>query len=94
MVSNLQQRDAKVCWHPFTQHQIDPLPLPIVSAKDTTLVLEDGSTRIDAISSWWSVLHGHCRPELAEVLFKQASLWITFYLLGARINPLLSWRNY
>ena len=73
MSSDLQQRDAKVCWHPFTQHQIDPLPMPVVSAKDATLVLEDGSTRIDAISSWWSILHGHCRPELAEVLSAQAN---------------------
>ena len=87
MASNLQQRDAKVCWHPFTQHQIDPLPLPIVSAKDATLVLEDGSTRIDAISSWWSVLHGHCRPELAEVLFKQASTLDHVLFAGCTHQP-------
>ncbi|MBC8370425.1 MAG: adenosylmethionine--8-amino-7-oxononanoate transaminase [Planctomycetes bacterium] len=87
MSGDLQQRDAKVCWHPFTQHQIDPLPMPVVSAHNATLVLEDGSTRIDAISSWWSILHGHCRPELAEVLARQANTLDHVLFAGCTHQP-------
>ncbi|MDP6962910.1 MAG: adenosylmethionine--8-amino-7-oxononanoate transaminase [Planctomycetota bacterium] len=87
MSSDLLNRDSEVCWHPFTQHQVDPLPLPITSAKDSILFLEDGSTRIDAISSWWSVLHGHCRPELVEALSSQASTLDHVLFAGCTHQP-------
>lgn len=70
--SKLQLRDSRVCWHPFTQHKIDPLPLPIASAKNAVLTLENGQEMIDAISSWWSIIHGHAQPDIANAIHKQA----------------------
>lgn len=59
-------------WHPFTQMKKAPEPVHIVKAKDCTLYDKDGNTYIDAISSWWVNIHGHCREEIAEAIGKQA----------------------
>jgi adenosylmethionine-8-amino-7-oxononanoate aminotransferase len=61
---SLVEKDAKHVWHPFTQALTSPKPLPIVSAKDSKLVAEDGKEYLDANSSWWTVLHGHSHPHI------------------------------
>ena len=70
---SLAARDARHCWHPYTQHgaESDP-PLAIASAREALLTLEDGSELIDAISSWWAILHGHGRTELIDAMERQA----------------------
>lgn len=72
-MSRLSERDARVAWHPYTQHGLEPEALPVVAARDAVLELEDGSTLIDAISSWWTVLHGHANPRLVAALSEQAA---------------------
>lgn len=69
---NLASRDAAVIWHPFTQHQIEPASIPIVSGKGAHLFDSDGKKYIDAISSWWVNTHGHGHPYLAEKVYQQA----------------------
>lgn len=69
---SLVARDARVSWHPYTQHALEDEPLPVVSAKDSVLVLEDGRELVDAISSWWACLHGHGREELVAAMESQA----------------------
>ncbi|MEO1696441.1 MAG: adenosylmethionine--8-amino-7-oxononanoate transaminase [Planctomycetota bacterium] len=69
----LTARDARVCWHPFTQAATEPEPLPVQSARGSSLVLEDGTELIDGISSWWSILHGHAEPALVEAAVRQMS---------------------
>jgi adenosylmethionine-8-amino-7-oxononanoate aminotransferase len=69
---NLASRDAAVIWHPFTQHQIEPISIPIVSGKGAHLFDTDGKKYIDAISSWWVNTHGHGHPYLAEKIYEQA----------------------
>jgi adenosylmethionine-8-amino-7-oxononanoate aminotransferase len=69
---NLASRDAAVFWHPFTQHQIEPISIPIVSGKGAHLFDTDGKKYIDAISSWWVNTHGHGHPYLAEKIYEQA----------------------
>lgn len=59
-------------WHPFTQHQISPDPIKVISGKGAKLVLEDGRQVIDGISSWWVNLHGHSHPKIAEAICAQA----------------------
>ena len=61
---NLVEKDARHVWHPFTQVLTSPQPLPIVSAKDSWLLAEDGKKYLDANSSWWTVLHGHAHPHV------------------------------
>ncbi len=42
MTSDLVARDARALWHPYTQHGIDPGPLPVASARGARLPLTDG----------------------------------------------------
>jgi len=49
----------------------DP-PLEVVRAKDSKLYTREGHELIDAISSWWVNLHGHCHPAIAEAISRQA----------------------
>lgn len=71
-MSDLQQLDTELIWHPYT-HQKDRLPaIPIVSGKGTKLFDEAGNSYIDAVSSWWVNLHGHAHPYIAEKIFEQA----------------------
>lgn len=72
-MSDLVSRDARVAWHPYTQHGLEREALPVVSARGAELVLEDGRVVIDAISSWWTVLHGHGEPRLVAALAEQAA---------------------
>jgi adenosylmethionine-8-amino-7-oxononanoate aminotransferase len=56
----LQERDKKHLWHPLKQHQLQPESLAIVKAKDCILTDEQGNEYIDAISSWYTCMFGHC----------------------------------
>ena len=69
---NTLQKDKKYVWHPFSSLQEKYPPLLVESAKDCKLVLEDGTEIIDAVSSWWTNIHGHGNPELLNVLTEQA----------------------
>ncbi len=66
------ERDAAVIWHPYTQHKTMPTPLPVVKGEGVYLVDEQGKKYIDAISSWWTNLHGHSHPYIAEKIYRQA----------------------
>lgn len=72
-MSQLADRDQKYIWHPYTKVPLLELPIPIVSARGALLYAEDGSSYIDAISSWWTTLHGHSHPFIAERITKQFS---------------------
>ena len=69
---SLAARDAAVIWHPFTQMETAPMPIPISHGKGALLYDEDGNSYIDAIASWWMNLHGHAQPYLAQRLHEQA----------------------
>ena len=56
----LQERDKKHLWHPLKQHQLQPESLAIVKAKGCLLTDESGNEYIDAISSWYTCMFGHC----------------------------------
>lgn len=70
-MQNLQQRDQKHLWHPYTQHQTAASPLGIVKGKDALLWDENGKQYIDAIASWWVNPYGHSNQRLAQAAFKQ-----------------------
>jgi adenosylmethionine-8-amino-7-oxononanoate aminotransferase len=69
---NLAARDREVIWHPFTPQKHMSAPIPIVKGSASLLFAEDGSSYIDAISSWWVTLHGHGHPYIAEKIYQQA----------------------
>lgn len=68
---SLSQRDKDFVWHPFTQVQTFPTPLPIVKAKGVWLYDEKGQRYLDANSSWWTIIHGHSHPYMVERISEQ-----------------------
>ena len=58
-------------WHPYTQMQTAPLPIPIVKGEGSWLLAEDGTRYLDGISSWWTNLHGHAHPHIARRVSEQ-----------------------
>ncbi len=71
---NLIERDLQHIWHPCSQMKdyASFPPLEIERAEGSRLYLRDGSTVIDAISSWWCKTLGHGHPRLRAALEKQA----------------------
>ncbi|KGG14766.1 MULTISPECIES: adenosylmethionine--8-amino-7-oxononanoate transaminase [unclassified Prochlorococcus] len=60
-------------WPPFTQITLSQPPQKIIRGKGSLLYRKDGSSLIDAISSWWVTLHGHSDPFIAEAIYQQAN---------------------
>jgi adenosylmethionine-8-amino-7-oxononanoate aminotransferase len=69
---SISEQDQRHIWHPFSQEQTAPAPLPVVRASGASLFLEDGREILDLASSWWVNVHGHCHPVIAEALAQQA----------------------
>ncbi|NUS66937.1 MAG: adenosylmethionine--8-amino-7-oxononanoate transaminase [Ensifer adhaerens] len=55
-------------WYPFTQHALEPAMRRIVETEGAYLVDEDGTSILDAISSWWVITHGHRHPTIMEAI--------------------------
>jgi adenosylmethionine-8-amino-7-oxononanoate aminotransferase len=69
----IMQQDLAVIWHPCTQmkdHEWLPL-IPIKSAKGVYLYDFEGNSYIDAISSWWVNLFGHCNEYINQKVKSQ-----------------------
>ena len=69
----LQERDKKHLWHPLKQHQLQPDSLAIVKAKNCLITDESGNTYIDAISSWYTCMFGHCNDYIINKVTQQLS---------------------
>jgi adenosylmethionine---8-amino-7-oxononanoate aminotransferase len=67
----LLEKDLAYIWHPFTQAEIEPPPIPLVKSEGIWLYGADGKKYIDAISSWWVNLHGHSHPYIAKKIKEQ-----------------------
>ncbi len=83
-------RDLAVLWHPCTQMREHPdtLPLlPVARGEGVWLIGHDGSRTLDAISSWWTNLHGHSEPRIAEAIARQARTLEHVILAGVSHAP-------
>ena len=74
-MSSLIERDRASLWHPYAPAS-GTLPLWEVEAADGVALRlrdEDGRTRevLDAMSSWWSVIHGYRHPVLDAAVQRQ-----------------------
>ena len=67
----LQERDKNHLWHPLKQHQTHPESLAIVKAKGCILTDEKGNEYIDAISSWYTCMFGHCNEYITSRVSSQ-----------------------
>lgn len=69
----ISKRDLNVLWHPCTQmkdHETIPL-VPISKGEGIYLYDFEGNRTIDAISSWWVNLFGHCNPYINQKIKEQ-----------------------
>ena len=59
-------------WYPFTQMKLADEPIHIVRGAGALLADKDGKLYIDAVSSWWTNIHGHSNPYIAQKLYEQS----------------------
>jgi adenosylmethionine-8-amino-7-oxononanoate aminotransferase len=71
MNSELLADDAAYVWHPYSPLLVNRAYQEVVSAKGMYLTLSDGSTLLDAVSSWWVNIHGHGNEYLANAVRDQ-----------------------
>jgi adenosylmethionine-8-amino-7-oxononanoate aminotransferase len=62
-------------------------PLEVAGAKGSTITLADGRTLIDAIASWWCVIHGYGHPELSAAANAQIEAFAHVMLGGLTHAP-------
>lgn len=84
---NLLEKDRTFVWHPYTQHGMKISPLDVQSAQGAYLYLTDGRKILDAISSWWVNIHGHCHPQIVESISQQAKQLDHVLFAGATHDP-------
>lgn len=78
---------ASNLWLPFTQmRDFDRAPHAFVRAEGTSLVDDAGRRIYDAVSSIWTIVHGHCHPHIVEAIGRQAASLDHVTALGAS-NP-------
>jgi len=65
--ARLLERDHELLWHPYSPRMGPVSPWLVEDAAGATLILSDGVERfrvIDAMSSWWCMIHGYRNPVL------------------------------
>jgi adenosylmethionine-8-amino-7-oxononanoate aminotransferase len=63
--------DQQHLWHPYT-NVAKPGPTFVVKESEGVyLTLEDGTRLIDAMSSWWCMMHGHRHPAITGAIHDQ-----------------------
>jgi adenosylmethionine-8-amino-7-oxononanoate aminotransferase len=70
---SLIERSLHAVWHPCTQMKAhESLPLvPVARGEGVWLYDFDGRRYLDAVSSWWVNLFGHCNPRINAALTDQ-----------------------
>ncbi len=74
-MGDLLQQDAALLWHPYASLS-EPSPTRLVTgASGVRLTLDDGAggsvEAIDAMASWWCMIHGYRNPVLDAALREQ-----------------------
>ena len=84
-------RSLASVWHPCTQmkqHETLPL-LPIARGEGVWLHDFDGRRYLDAVSSWWVNLFGHCNPRINAAITDQLGKIEHVMLAGATHAPVV-----
>ena len=71
---NYLKLDKKYVWHPYNALPTQDNILAVKRTYNQTIVLEDGRKLTDAMSSWWSAIHGYNHPKLLKQLKKQLKI--------------------
>jgi adenosylmethionine-8-amino-7-oxononanoate aminotransferase len=89
--SDLLTRSLAAVWHPCTQmkrHEILPL-VPIQRGQGVWLHDFDGNRYLDAVSSWWVNLFGHCNPRINAAITDQLGKLEHVMLAGFTHEPVV-----
>ncbi len=89
--SSLLTRSLAAVWHPCSQmkhYESFPL-LPIARGSGVWLVDYDGKRYLDAVSSWWVNLFGHCNPRINAALRDQLETLEHVMLAGFTHEPVV-----
>ena len=84
-------RSRASLWHPCTQmkHLEAMPPLPIARGEGPWLIDYEGRRYLDAISSWWVNLFGHCHPRINAALRDQLERIEHVILAGCTHAPVV-----
>ncbi|MFW8594688.1 adenosylmethionine--8-amino-7-oxononanoate transaminase [Cribrihabitans neustonicus] len=63
--------DQKHLWHPYTNVERPGPTYVVKESEGLYLTLDDGSRLIDAMSSWWCMMHGHRHPAITGAIRAQ-----------------------
>lgn len=74
-------------WHPFTSQAEPHEALKIVRAEQEFLFDTEGRRYIDAIASWWTVIHGHNQPKIVRAITDQLQQLDHVMLAGFTHEP-------
>jgi adenosylmethionine-8-amino-7-oxononanoate aminotransferase len=90
-MDNLISRTRTAVWHPCTQmKQLETAPpLAIARGEGTWLIDVDGRRYLDAVSSWWVNLFGHCNPRINAAITDQLGRIEHVMLAGATHAPVV-----
>jgi adenosylmethionine-8-amino-7-oxononanoate transaminase len=89
-LSSVVALDRAAVWHPYTSLRELDDPLPCTGAHYEFLDVVQGGRRrrlIDAISSWWTILHGHRHPPLMQALAAAADRIDHVHFAGVTHEP-------
>lgn len=89
--SDLLARSLSAVWHPCTQmkrHETLPL-VPIARGEGVWLYDPDGKRYLDAVSSWWVNLFGHCNPRINAAITDQLGKLEHVMLAGFTHEPVV-----
>ncbi len=98
-MDRILELDRNLLWHPYASMTNPPPVNHAVRAYECTIELADGTSLLDALSSWWCVCHGHNHPRLVEAIRKQAEKFNQVMFAGfthapaARLAELLTART-
>ena len=85
------ERSRAAVWHPCTQmkrHEVLPL-VPIERGEGMWLYDFDGRRYLDAVSSWWVNLFGHCNPSINAAIQDQLGRLEHVMLAGFTHRPVV-----
>ena len=85
------RRTQAALWHPCTQmkHLARVPPLPVARGEGPWLIDFEGRRYLDAISSWWVNLFGHCNPRINAAIMDQLGRIEHVILAGCTHAPVV-----
>jgi len=89
--TELLARSLSAVWHPCSQMKhYESFPLvPVARGQGVWLYDHDGKRYLDAVSSWWVNLFGHCNPRINAALREQLDTLEHAMLAGFTHEPVV-----